>query len=97
MTGNRYPAHSQSLLCFSVLSRGLSSLSQAAQVAWILEEGQTGSAIPEVSDLDMLIPLCLLESPRGPVATLLMETMEGWRRSKPTQESGHISAEGSVS
>lgn len=51
-----------------------------------MEANQTGSAIPKVLmlDLDILIPFCLLESPRSPVAILLMEEgpTERWRRSR---------------
>lgn len=70
-------------------------------MAWILEEGEAGSGILEVSGVDstleMLIPLCLLESPRGRIAILLMEeeARERWRRGRPTQELGYMSTEGS--
>lgn len=62
-------------------------------MAWILEEGEVVSGILEVSDLEMLIPLYLLESSMGPVAIFLMEegTTERWRRVRPTQESGYMS------
>lgn len=61
-----------------------------------MEEGGAASGILEVSDLEMLIPLCLLESPRGPVTILLMEeeAMERRRRVRPTQELGYMSKEG---
>lgn len=67
-------------------------------MAWILEEcGGQCLATLEVSDLEILIPLCLLESLRGPVATLLMEegAMKRWRKGRPTQESGYMSPDGS--
>lgn len=39
-------------------------------MAWILEEDGAGSSILEVSKLEMLIMLYLLETSKGPVATL---------------------------
>lgn len=88
-TGNRCPAHSQSQPCLSVVSRGWGSLSQPTQLSAHsggLDLGGEPNRVCHskgiVLDLDVLIPSCLLESPRSPVAILLMEegATERWRR-----------------